>query len=200
MDEMSENFRRMRAGETYHAPDFDMIATQNAAAQKYLAINATEGDADPTERNRLLRDALGHFGASFLNPPVRWEYGTHVFIGDNCLINTDTMFMDGADIRIGDFTLVAPRCAFVTAGHPVLPEERIIFDDDGHLTGGRCVNKPIVVGAYCWIGAGSTVLGGVTIGDGTTVAAGSVVTKSLPPRVLAAGVPARVISDLPVPD
>jgi acetyltransferase-like isoleucine patch superfamily enzyme len=52
---------------------------------------------------------------------------------------------------------------------------------------------PIVVGRNVWIGAGATVLQGVTIGDDAVVAAGAVVTRDVPPRVLVAGVPARVV-------
>ena len=44
-----------------------------------------------------------------------------------------------------------------------------------------------------WIGAGTIVLGGVTIGDNTVIGAGSVVTKSIPSNVIAVGVPCRVV-------
>lgn len=193
-------YDRMRAGQPFPAPDPDIMARQAEAAQAYLAINATEGDADPSLRISLLKEALGAFGASFLNPPVRWEFGKHIFIGDTCLVNTGCIFLDGADIRIGDFTLLAPGCILSTAGHPVLPEERIITNPDtGAFERAMCLAKPITIGSSCWIGAGSIILGGVTIGDGTTVAAGSVVTKSLPARVVAAGTPARVIRELPAP-
>lgn len=45
----------------------------------------------------------------------------------------------------------------------------------------------------CWIGAGATILGGVTIGPDSVVAAGSVVIKNVPPNVVVAGIPARII-------
>ena len=198
MSDQRTAYERMRAGELFPAPDAEIMELQAKAAQAYLAVNATEGDADPTLRIDLLRSALGAFGESFLNPPVRWEFGKHIFIGDTCLVNTGCIFLDGADIRIGDFTLLAPGCILSTAGHPVLPEERIVMDSEtGAFDHANCRSKPITIGKNCWIGAGSIILGGVTIGDGTTVAAGSVVTKSLPSRVVAAGTPARVIRELP---
>ncbi|QMU58368.1 MAG: sugar O-acetyltransferase [Boseongicola sp.] len=195
-NEMTE-FQKMRAGLPYHNPDAEIFALQSEATQQYLAVNRTEGAADRSERDRLLRESLGSFGRSFLNPPVRWEYGKHIFIGDTCLINTNCLFMDGADIRTGNHTLIAPNCSLITASHPLEYEDRMTIDPEtGNATGGYGINTPITIGTGCWIGAGATILPGVTIGDGTTVAAGSVVTKSLPSRVLAAGVPAKVIREL----
>jgi acetyltransferase-like isoleucine patch superfamily enzyme len=55
------------------------------------------------------------------------------------------------------------------------------------------IGKPIVIGRNVWIAAGAIVVGGVTIGEDSVVAAGSVVTKDVPPNVLVAGNPARVI-------
>lgn len=200
MDEPTRQFDRMIAGLPHRAPDAEIMALQSEATQRYLRVNATEGDADPTERLRLLRDALGAFGESFFNPPVRWEYGRHLFIGDSCLINSNCTFMDGSEIRIGSFTLIGPNCSLLTASHPVMPEERIKTDPTtGILDHAIAMNAPITIGSHCWIGAGSIVLGGVIIGDGTTVGAGSVVTKSLPPRVVAVGNPARIVRDLPPP-
>ena len=68
--------------------------------------------------------------------------------------------------------------------------------DPGFPMRGVVSAKPIVIEEFCWIGAGAIVVGGVTIGKGTVVGAGSVVTKSLPPMVVAAGNPCRVIRQL----
>ena len=57
-------------------------------------------------------------------------------------------------------------------------------------------SKPIVIGSRCWIGLGSAVMKGVTIGDDTVVAAQSVVTSDLPAGVVAAGNPAKVVREL----
>ncbi len=79
----------------------------------------------------------------------------------------------------------------------------VICDTDSHHIDNpdlRWIEKgpsePIVIGPDVWIGMRTLVLKGVSIGQGTVVGAGSVVTRSLPPNVLAAGVPAKVIRNL----
>ncbi len=199
-DELS-NYQRLRAGLPYLAPDREIFELQSAATQGYLEVNATEGKADPDERRAILRKYLGAFGESFMLPPIRWEFGKHIFVGDTTLINSDCLFMDSAEIHIGDYTLIAPRCNFLAAGHPVAAPDRMNFDSQtGEFVSAVCIAKPIRVGNHCWIGAGTTIVGGVTIGDGTTVGAGSVVTKDLPSGVLAVGNPVRIVRQHPVPD
>jgi maltose O-acetyltransferase len=184
------SYDRMRAGEIYVGPDWDLIAMQMEAGQRLAAFNAM---TDLEARNKLLGELLGSFGRAFVTSPVRWEYGRHIHLGDGVFINFDCVFLDGADIRIGDGTLVGPRAQFLTAGHPVDPAERVRLDEHGQRIGGYCLNKPITVGRDCWIGAGAVILGGVSIGEGTTIGAGSVVTRDIAAGVLAAGNPCRVI-------
>lgn len=71
-----------------------------------------------------------------------------------------------------------------------------LMDNDQHEVenhGERPASRPVILEDDVWLGAHAVVLRGVTIGQGTTVGAGSVVTRSLPPRCVAAGAPARVI-------
>ncbi|MDT0527588.1 DapH/DapD/GlmU-related protein [Micromonospora sp. DSM 115977] len=70
--------------------------------------------------------------------------------------------------------LVGPKATFITVGHPVDPEER-----RGWLSGG-----PIDVAENVWIGAGATILPGVSIGRDAVVAAGAVVAEDVPPASL----------------
>jgi maltose O-acetyltransferase len=58
---------------------------------------------------------------------------------------------------------------------------------------GGCYAKPVSIGANTWIGGGVTINPGVSIGADVVIGSGSVVTRSIPDRVLAAGVPARVL-------
>lgn len=95
-------------------------------------------------------------------------------------------------IRIGKHALLAPNCCIVDSDfHAHWPPER------RHLDPGYEHDAPVTIGDYAWIGLGVTILKGVTIGEGAMIAAQSVVTRDIPPRTLAAGVPAKVIKNLP---
>lgn len=191
-------YELMRAGQPYSMPDLFLIELQAAAQRKLRAFNATPmGEIEL--RHSMLKDMLGSVGSGPIMSPVTWEYGSHIFLGERYFINFDCVFLDGADIRIGTNSVIGPRVQFLTAGHPLDPVERAwVNGETGKRQGTFCINQPISVGEDCWIGAGAIILGGVSIGSGTTIGAGSVVTKNIPPGVLAAGNPCRVIRSLTV--
>jgi maltose O-acetyltransferase len=189
-------YERMLAGEPYRNPDWDLLGRQALAREVLERLNATPMSR-LDERKGLLSDLLGsiHKDALVLSP-LTVEYGKHIHLGD-CFINFDCVFLDGAEIRIGDFTAVGPRVQFITAGHPVRSAERTVRDPaTGAFIAAVGINKPITVGEDCWIGAGAIILPGVTIGDRAVIGAGSVVTKSIPANVLAVGNPCRVVRQL----
>lgn len=101
----------------------------------------------------------------------------------------------GAKIEIGDDTFVNYRSEFwatssIKVGRRCAISAHVVILDDDHHSGTPAA--PVVIGDDVWIGIRATVLRGVIIGDGAIVAAGSVVTRSVPPRTLVAGVPAKV--------
>lgn len=185
-------YEKMLAGEPYPNPDWDLITMQATAAERARRLNGMPMER-MEERKAILAEALGsiHPDAMVMSP-ISFEYGKHIHLGD-VFINSECMFLDGAEIRIGDLTFVAPRVQFLTAGHPVRAADRIARDPTTGAMAAISINRPITVGRECWIGAGAIILAGVTIGDRTTIGAGSVVTKDVPSDVLAAGNPCRVI-------
>ena len=188
-------YDRMRAGELYDCPDPYLLELQSAARENLDAYNRTPM-ADIERRQALLAEMLGHAGRAMVLSPVTWEYGRHIHIGDNVFINFDCVFLDGADIVIGDNTAVGPRVQFLTAGHPIDPVARTRLDPvTGESFGAYSINKPISIGSDCWIGMGVSILPGVTIGDGCVIGAGAVVAKDLPDYAIAVGNPAKALRD-----
>lgn len=95
--------------------------------------------------------------------------------------------LDGAEIIIGNNVLFGPRVGIYTSNHAIDPKERIA---------GGCYAHSVNIGNNTWIGAGVNINQGVTIGNNTIIGSGSVVTKSMPSNVIAAGVPRRVIREI----
>lgn len=111
--------------------------------------------------------------------------GGKLEIGDDTFVNNGTVLSASTLIRIGDRVNIAPQC--------------MVIDNDFHGTdtrGAAPKTAPIVIEDDVWLGTRVTVLRGVTIGRGSVIASGAVVTKDVPPGVLAGGVPARVIRRL----
>ncbi len=95
----------------------------------------------------------------------------------------------GAPIVIGDRVRLGPDVSLLTISHET---------DNAGLRAGKVVVAPIEIGDGCWIASRAVVLPGVKIGAGAIVGAGAVVHRDVPPNTLVAGVPARVIRELPV--
>ena len=112
-----------------------------------------------------------------------------LIIGDNVGIGWRTSISVGQSVAIGDNVRIAGDCYLAGyPGHPIDAKLRALGKPDTEAQVGNITLEDDV-----WLATGVKVMPGVTIGRGTIVAAGSVVTKSLPCFVLAAGVPARVI-------
>ena len=121
-----------------------------------------------------------------LIPPVYSDCGLNLRIGRNVFINQGCRLDDIGGIDIADDVMLGPGVRLITSGHPLDPA----------LRRRQVTTAPIVVGRNVWIGAGATVLQGVTIGDDAVVAAGAVVTSDVPAAALVAGVPARVVKSV----
>lgn len=129
--------------------------------------------------------------ASSLNHPVRLRTflpSARIILEDGVGLNGTSITCRSKTIRIGKGTMIGPNCVIVDSDfhRPWPPEMRRVY------TGDEC-DSDVCIGRNVWIGANCMVLKGVIIGDNSVVAAGSVVVKTIPENVLAAGNPARVI-------
>ena len=120
-----------------------------------------------------------------LFPPFYADYGKNIKIGKCVFINSGCCFQDQGGIEIGDNTLIGQQVVIATLNHDFLPEMR-----------GNMTPAPVKIGKNVWIGAHATILPGITIGDGSIIAAGAVVTKDVPEKVVVAGVPARILKEI----
>ncbi len=116
-----------------------------------------------------------------LFPPFYTNCGKNIVVGKRVFINTGCHFVDQGGITIGDGTLLGNNVVLATLNHDFDPEKR-----------STAYPAPIIIGKNVWIGSNVTVVPGVKIGDGAMIGAGSVVTRDIPPQVIAAGVPAKV--------
>ena len=136
---------------------------------------------------RLTKELLVCRGDLLLNPPFYCDYGYHIEVGKNCLINYNCTFIDVGKIKLGDFCLLGPNVSIYTAGHPIHPALR-----NGNYTYGIDVE----IGDNVWIGGSVVICPGVKIGSNTVIGAGSVVTRDIPAWTVAAGNPCRVIREI----
>lgn len=112
--------------------------------------------------------------------------GVGLEIGNNSAVGAFSFLGAQGGITIGNNVIIGPKAKFHSENHQFESREQPI-----RLQGET--RKGIVVQDDCWIGSASILVDGVTIGEGSVVGAGSVVTKSVPPYSVIAGVPARII-------
>lgn len=140
---------------------------------------------DAAGRAELLERILGRPLPAHVTiyPPFYTDHGLNLELSERVFVNQGCTFLDYAGIRIGARTMIGPKVTFITSGHPVDPVERRLY-----LTG-----EPIDVAENVWIGAGATILPGVTIGRDAVIAAGAIVAEDVPAQSLVAGPKASVI-------
>jgi acetyltransferase-like isoleucine patch superfamily enzyme len=111
-----------------------------------------------------------------VEPGGRIEIGNGTYLNRNTLVHANKLVHIGRDCKIS--------------------WDVVIIDSDMHSIPGKEQDKPVVIDDEAWIGCRAIILKGVHIGKGAVVAAGSIVTKDIPPGAVAGGVPARVLFTL----
>lgn len=182
---MTSEKDKMLAGELYDASDAELVAGRLRARQLCHDINHTRPDSDASVLRALVAQLMPGQPASVqITPPFHCDYGYNITLGEGAYFNFNCVVLDVAPVRIGARTLMGPGVQIYTASHPITAAER-------HT--GLELGLPVVIGEDVWIGGGAIICPGVAIGDGAVIGAGSVVTRDVPPRVLAAGNPCRVV-------
>lgn len=189
--DLAQQRRHILSGAVYDDLTDELVQARLRAVLATDRYNASIGEP-AADREALLREVVTHagVGASF-EPAFRCEFGDGISVGEGFYANFDCVMLDGGGITIGDRVLLGPRVGLYTSNHALDPAER---------AAGACVASPIVIGDDVWVGGGVTVNPGVSIGAGAVIGSGSVVTRDVPARTLAAGVPARPIREITADD
>lgn len=123
---------------------------------------------------------------------AKTEIGTYTYFARNCNIMNTT---------IGSYCSIGPGTKIGLGNHPIhfISTSPIFYSTKGQLNGSKWVDRdyyqefsPVTIHDNVWIGANVYVADGVTIGEGAVCAAGSVITKDVPPYAIMSGVPAKV--------
>lgn len=150
---------------------------------------------DIVRKKEVLTDLFGSIGKNVsIGINFYCDSGKNIFIGNDVIMGANCIFIDNEKITIGNTVMLAPNVQIYTAYHPVLPEERYIYDraENDPIYFNTCAD-PVVIKDGVWIGGGVIILPGVTIGENSIIGAGSVVVKSIPDNCVAVGNPCKPI-------
>ncbi len=178
------DWEKLRNGLIYNDVAPKLLERRLAAKQLFRRYNRTD-DSQVEYRKKLMQEMFYEVGDEvMIEPMFQCEFGANITIGSHVYINFGCTILDCAEVNIGNHVLIGPNAAIYAVNHCLDPEER---------ADGGCFSKPVYIEDKVWLGGNVTVLPGVTIGAGAVIGAGSVVVKDIPPRVIAAGNPCRVI-------
>ena len=131
--------------------------------------------------HQLFEKGLGE--GSYVAAPLQVVCADRVMIGKNVFINSNSLMMGRGGITIEDEVMIAANVQLISNNHD--PYERQVL-----------ICKPVLIKRGAWIGAGATILPGVTVGKYAIVGAASVVTHDVPDYAVVVGSPAKVVKML----
>ena len=154
----------------------DLIIEDNAEINCLSEQNIVLGNRVTIGKHAIIRPSNIYGGA----------IGAGLKVGDHSNIGPYSYIGCSGKITIGNNVMISPRVSIYAENH-VFDDANIPMKEQG------VTQSAVTIEDDCWIAANSIILAGVTIGKGSVIAAGSVVTKSVPPYCVVAGVPAKVI-------
>lgn len=178
---------RLKAGEPIRLDDPEYSKVQeivNRTIELSAQLNvSTNVDQTRARLSEIIGSSIDDSTTVFI--PFYTNFGRFIQIGKNVFINHACSFLDMGAITIEDDVLIGPKVNLITENHPLDPADRRAL-----------ITKPVVVKRNAWIGAGATILPGVTVGRNSVVAAGAVVAADVPDNTIVGGVPAKIIKKI----
>lgn len=180
---------RMNSGKLYSCYDLppELRAEFDRTQDLVYDYNMTR-PSDGERRKQILQELIPDLGEGFcIEQPFHIACGNRLHIGKRFYANFNMTLVNDIDIYIGDNVMFASGVTISVTGHPVCYDLRP-----------RCeqFSFPVHIGNNVWIGTNVIILPGVTIGDNAVIGAGSVVTKDIPPNVVALGTPCKVLREI----
>lgn len=186
-EQRNDIFERLKAGEPIRLNDPEYPKIQEVVDRTLRLSSKLNSSGNVDEIREYVSAITGRKvdESSTIFAPLYVNFGQFIQLGKNVFINHACSFLDMGGITIEDDVLIGPRVNLVTENHPLDPSDRRAL-----------ITKPIVIKRKAWIGAGATILPGVTIGENAVIAAGAVVSKDVPANTVAGGVPAKFIKTI----
>lgn len=180
-------FERMQSGEVvpFSDPQYAQVSRSGIRTTELLIrYNAT---SDPNQLRRLWGELSGKEldKSSYIQIPLMVNHAEFVSVGKDVYINHACTMLALGTIIIEDNVLIGPKTNLISEGHPVDPDNRRALEV-----------KPVVIKKNAWLGAGVTVLPGVTVGENAIVAAGAVVNRDVPANTIVGGIPAKILKTI----
>jgi len=177
-------FERMLFGGLIKNDDPQMAKVWEVVSQTIKLSSALNTSSTIEEIRDRLSEIIGKEidKSTTIFAPFYTNFGKHIKIGKNVFINHACSFLDLGGITIEDDVLIGQKVNLITENHPINPSQRKSL-----------VLNSILIKRNAWIGAGATILPGITIGENSIIAAGAVVNKNVPDNTIVGGIPAKFI-------
>jgi acetyltransferase-like isoleucine patch superfamily enzyme len=184
---MKDIFERLKAGELVRLEDPEFFKVDEVVSRTLSLTPALNASTDVNQIRERLSEIIGTplDESVTVFAPFHTNFGRFISIGKNVFINHACSFLDMGGITLEEDVLIGPKVNLITENHPMNPADRRAM-----------VAKPILIKRKAWIGAGATILPGVTVGENAIVAAGAVVSGDVPDNAVVGGVPAKVIKNI----
>jgi maltose O-acetyltransferase len=195
---MESEIEKCLAGQQFNTADQEIQALIHRARRLTREYNITASE-DASNRKRILSELLSRVGNNVnIDTPFYCDYGKHISLGNNVIININCTFVDCNMIEIGNNVLISSNVQIYTATHPVEMQERLVegWVEHEETPYFRTYALPVKIEDNVWIGGGVIILPGTTIGRNSVIGAGSIVTKSVPENSVAFGNPCRVVRSI----